>query len=174
MKWDLGRPYKRLVRIGLLNFGRTIRTPFRKGNHGTIPHCKLDFEFKLKVAPLSTLSNWVNEITKWVPEFTVLLYHGNQEERRILRKENFHKFPARPSDPKKKIPKCPITCVVTSFEISLRDKRHLLNIFFKYIVVDEAHRLKNFNCKLVRNLKKFTTENRLLLTGTPLQNNCKF
>lgn len=39
----------------------------------------------------------------------------------------------------------------------------------KYIVVDEGHRLKNFNCRLVRELKAIPAENRLLLSGTPLQ-----
>ncbi len=45
-------------------------------------------------------------------------------------------------------------------------------------MVDEAHRLKNFECKLICELRQLDTENRLLLTGTPLQNNltgvCRF
>jgi len=54
----------------------------------------------------------------------------------------------------------------------MRDKKFLANKFkWKYIVVDEAHRLKNFNCRLTRELKQYNSDNRLLLTGTPLQNN---
>lgn len=60
---------------------------------------------------------------------------------------------------------------LTSYEIAMRDKAYLRQFKFKYLVVDEAHRLKNFNCKLVKNLKELESENRLLLTGTPLQNN---
>jgi len=42
---------------------------------------------------------------------------------------------------------------------------------FKYLVVDEGHRLKNFDCMLIRELKLLKTNNKLLLSGTPLQNN---
>lgn len=59
--------------------------------------------------------------------------------------------------------------VVTSYEIVMRDSRHLQQIPWKYIVVDEGHRLKNLNCRLIRELKKYQSANRLLLTGTPLQ-----
>jgi ATP-dependent DNA helicase len=55
--------------------------------------------------------------------------------------------------------------------MSIRDARYLRRIPFKYLVVDEAHRLKNFECRLIKELKSYITENRLLLTGTPLQNN---
>jgi ATP-dependent DNA helicase len=53
----------------------------------------------------------------------------------------------------------------------MNDRKYLQNIPWKYIVVDEGHRIKNMNCKLIRELKSYTTSNRLLLTGTPLQNN---
>lgn len=42
---------------------------------------------------------------------------------------------------------------------------------WKYLIVDEGHRIKNLNCRLVRELKTLPTDNKLLLTGTPLQNN---
>ena len=59
--------------------------------------------------------------------------------------------------------------VVTSYEIVMRDRRFLQHIPWKYIVVDEGHRLKNLNCRLIRELKTYQSANRLLLTGTPLQ-----
>ncbi|KAL9655040.1 hypothetical protein ABK040_008823 [Willaertia magna] len=115
----------------------------------------------LVVAPLSTLSNWINEIDRFAPELGCVLYHGNKDERSIIRAK---KFP--------QVKKKHISVVVTSYEIAMRDKKYLANKFnWKYIVVDEAHRLKNFNCRLTRELKKYESENRLLLTGTPLQNN---
>jgi len=53
----------------------------------------------------------------------------------------------------------------------IRDKSFLSKYQWKYVIVDEGHRLKNMNCKLVKELKSYTSSNRLLLTGTPLQNN---
>eukprot|EP00759_Apiculatamorpha_spiralis_P047958 PhF_6_TR43383/c1_g1_i8/m.66570 len=52
----------------------------------------------------------------------------------------------------------------------MRDKRFLKKHKWTCLVVDEAHRLKNFNCKLIKDLKELKTDNRVLLTGTPLQN----
>lgn len=59
--------------------------------------------------------------------------------------------------------------VVTSYEIVIADVKHLQRYPWKYIVVDEGHRLKNFNCKLLRELRTIPTANKLLLSGaTPL------
>ena len=57
------------------------------------------------------------------------------------------------------------------YEIVIRDAKDLRKVPWKYIVVDEGHRIKNMNCRLIRELKTYNTANRLLLTGTPLQNN---
>ncbi|PPE02180.1 hypothetical protein GOBAR_DD00778 [Gossypium barbadense] len=62
--------------------------------------------------------------------------------------------------------------VVTSYEMAMNDaKKFLRHYEWKYVVVDEGHRLKNFQCKLVKELKHLRAGNKLLLTGTPLQNN---
>jgi hypothetical protein len=61
--------------------------------------------------------------------------------------------------------------IITSFEIAIRERKPLSKLHYKYLVVDEGHRLKNNNCLLVQELKKLTADNKLLLTGTPLQNN---
>lgn len=67
-------------------------------------------------------------------------------------------------------PKFPL--VITSYEIAMNDAKKCLRSYsWKYLAVDEGHRLKNANCKLVRMLKYISVENKLLLTGTPLQNN---
>lgn len=55
--------------------------------------------------------------------------------------------------------------VVTSYEIIIADAKHLARHQWKYIVVDEGHRLKNFNCKLLRELRTIPTNNKLLLSG---------
>ena len=61
--------------------------------------------------------------------------------------------------------------IVTSYEVVMADRKFLSKYNFKYLVVGEGHRLKNFDCKLIRELKYIPTANKLLLTGTPLQNN---
>uniref|UniRef100_A0A3P9LRD9 Proliferation-associated SNF2-like protein n=1 Tax=Oryzias latipes TaxID=8090 RepID=A0A3P9LRD9_ORYLA len=115
----------------------------------------------LVVAPLSTLPNWINEFKRFTPDVSVLLYHGPQPERAKLLKQI-----RRPQGP---LNMCPV--VITSFEISMIDRKFLQRFQWKYLIVDEGHRIKNLNCRLVRELKTLPTDNKLLLTGTPLQNN---
>jgi len=58
--------------------------------------------------------------------------------------------------------------VITTYEMIIKDRAHLANYEWGYIVVDEGHRLKNLNCKLIKEIKKYTSAGRMLLTGTPL------
>ncbi|KAM6956225.1 lymphoid-specific helicase [Aplochiton taeniatus] len=115
----------------------------------------------LVVAPLSTLPNWINELKRFTPELSTLLYHGTQLERATLLKGV-----RKPQGPLKMFP-----VVVTSFEIAMIDRKYLQRFQWKYLILDEGHRIKNMNCRLVRELKLLPTDNKLLLTGTPLQNN---
>lgn len=55
--------------------------------------------------------------------------------------------------------------IITSYEILMADRKFLANYVFKYIIVDEGHRLKNFECKLLRELRMIPTSNKLLLSG---------
>ncbi|PRP88099.1 helicase-like protein [Planoprotostelium fungivorum] len=111
----------------------------------------------LVVAPLSTIGNWMKEIARFAPKMTSLMYHGTKEEREQIRLKQM----------KKGLP----SVIVTSYQIVMIDRRYLNKYQWKYIVVDEGHRLKNMNCQLIRELKSYHSANRLLLTGTPLQNN---
>ena len=114
------------------------------------------------VAPLATLPNWVREFQKWLPSKPVVRYHGSAAERDAML--------AGPLNPKlKKNVDFPV--VVTSFETAIRDQKKLARLGkFTYVIVDEGHRLKNHRCMLIRSLKTLSTDNRLLLTGTPIQN----
>lgn len=113
----------------------------------------------LVVAPLSTVSNWCNEFRKFTPKIKVMEYTGGKESRSryMFGKVSFkaHKW----------------NVVVTSYQLVVKDFRKFGRIDWKYLVVDEGHRLKNFNSILIRYLKRLNVDNRLLLTGTPLQNN---
>ncbi|KAJ7324465.1 hypothetical protein JRQ81_017485 [Phrynocephalus forsythii] len=115
----------------------------------------------LVCGPLSTLPNWMAEFRRFTPEIPIMLYHGKQQERRAL----VHKIRRKGGS----LNIHPV--VITSFEIAMRDRKSLQHFYWKYLIVDEGHRIKNMNCRLIQELKQFSTDNKLLLTGTPLQNN---
>lgn len=116
----------------------------------------------LVVAPLATLPNWVREFEKWLPTQPVVRYHGSAADR-----EAMMKGPLNPKERRNKN----YPFIVTSFETAIRDQNRLAKLCpFSYVIVDEGHRLKNHRCMLIRSLKSLRTNNRLLLTGTPIQN----
>ncbi|XP_046457073.1 lymphoid-specific helicase-like [Daphnia pulex] len=120
----------------------------------------------LVCAPLSTLTNWVAEFKRFTPRIPVVLYHGSQEKRDEIFGEIKQKFKIPGIDGVKFYP-----VVITSFEVVIRETKSLGRLQWRYIIVDEGHRLKNHQCRLVQELKKYPSNNRLLMTGTPLQNN---
>lgn len=111
--------------------------------------------------PLATLPNWMNEFKKWLPSCPVVLYHGSKPEREAIRMKHM-------SVKEEKSMTFPV--VITSFEILMIDRPFLEKYLWQYIILDEGHRIKNRNCKLVKELKSFRSVSRLLLTGTPIQN----
>lgn len=114
------------------------------------------------VAPLATLPNWVREFEKWLPQHPVIRYHGPSPEREAMLKGPLH-------HKKKKNKDFPF--IVTSYEVAIRDQAKLERLSeFTYLIVDEGHRLKNHRCTLLTSLKRLKAANRLLLTGTPIQN----
>lgn len=117
----------------------------------------------LVVAPLATLPNWVREVEKWLPNQPVVRYHGSAAIRDELLKGVMH--------PKnKKNPDYPI--VITSYEVAIKDQNKLTKLGqWTYLIVDEGQRLKNHRCTLLSSLKRLKSQNRLLLSGTPIQNN---
>ena len=116
----------------------------------------------LIAAPLSTVRNWIEEFKFWTPAIKTVLYHGSKGEREQLRRRRMKM---------QEQSKFEFPVVVTSYEICMNDKKFLANYQWRYIIVDEGHRLKNMNCKLIKELMTYNSANRLLLTGTPLQNN---
>ncbi|XP_019444762.1 PREDICTED: ATP-dependent DNA helicase DDM1-like [Lupinus angustifolius] len=140
-----------------MGLGKTIQTI------GFLAHLKgkgLDGPYMI-IAPLSTLSNWVNEISRFAPSLPAVIYHGDKKQRDEIRRKLM---------PRTIGPQFPI--VITSYEVALSDARKcFMSYNWKYLVVDEGHRLKNSKCKLVKALKCLNVENKLLLSGTPLQNN---
>lgn len=130
------------------------------------------------VAPLSTVVNWQREITLWT-DFDVVLYHGNQEDRDIAREYDFFFSKENQTTKKRKdgyklqvVITTPETCLLFDDPKACRPRKELSNVHWDMLVVDEAHKLKNYNSRVTSTLREeFSYSNTLLLTGTPLQNN---
>ncbi|XP_031786384.1 lymphocyte-specific helicase-like [Nasonia vitripennis] len=117
----------------------------------------------LVVVPLSTLTNWTLEFERFAPQLPVVVYYGNGKERAPLRNKirqrtRVGSFLTHP-------------IVLTTYETPIKDGRFLQEFHWRYIVVDEAQRIKNFNCQLFKKLRLVDSVNRLVLTGTPIHNN---
>ncbi|GLV35974.1 domino [Carabus blaptoides fortunei] len=137
-----------------MGLGKTIQTiallahlACEKGDWG--PH--------LIIVPTSVMLNWEMECKKWCPGFKILTYYGTQKERKLKRtgwtKPNaFH-------------------ICITSYKLVIQDHQSFRRKKWKYLILDEAQNIKNFKSQRWQLLLNFQTEQRLLLTGTPLQNN---
>jgi helicase SWR1 len=111
----------------------------------------------LVIVPTSVMLNWEMEFKKWCPGFKVLSYYGSIEERK--RKRQGWK-----TDDMWNV-------CITSYQIVLQDQQVFKRRQWHYMILDEAHNIKNFKSKRWQTLLGFNTRARLLLTGTPLQNN---
>ncbi|XP_047325059.1 CHD3-type chromatin-remodeling factor PICKLE-like [Impatiens glandulifera] len=130
------------------------------------------------VAPLSTLRNWEREFAMWAPQMNVVMYVGSSQARSVIREYEFY-FPKSSKKKKKsgqtvvksKQDRIKFDVLLTSYEMINLDTASLKHIQWECMIVDEGHRLKNKDSKLFSLLKQFLSKHRVLLTGTPLQNN---
>ncbi|KAA3674558.1 chromodomain-helicase-DNA-binding protein 7, partial [Paragonimus westermani] len=123
----------------------------------------------LIIVPLSTVANWQREFENW-SDLNVVVYHGSSTSRNMIQEyEIFYK--RRPSDSTVRHDVYKFHALVTTFEILMTDIEFFGQIHWAAAVIDEAHRLKNKKCKLGEGLRYLELDHRVLLTGTPLQNN---
>jgi chromodomain-helicase-DNA-binding protein 7 len=122
----------------------------------------------LVVAPLSTIPHWKREFEGWT-KMNAIVYHGSAAAREVIRKcELYHRDPST----NKVILGAPkFNVLITTYEMVLSDSKTLKPFQWRYLVVDEAHRLKNQDSKLIGELRNYRYDHVLLMTGTPLQNN---
>ena len=137
-----------------MGLGKTLQTisflgylRYFKGING--PH--------IVVVPKSTLDNWAREFAKWTPDVRVLVLQGDKDERNKLINE--------------RLLNCDFDVVISTYEIVIREKSSFKKFAWEYIVIDEAHRIKNEESLLSQIIRMFHSRSRLLITGTPLQNN---
>uniref|UniRef100_A0ACD5ZZV7 Uncharacterized protein n=1 Tax=Avena sativa TaxID=4498 RepID=A0ACD5ZZV7_AVESA len=158
VKWMMSLWYNGLngILADEMRIGTTIQTigflAHLKGNglHG--PY--------MIVAPATTLTNWVDEISRLAPSLTCLIYYGDK----VSRAEIMRKFM-----PKTIGSDFPI--ILTSYEMAMSDAKLLAHYKWNYVVFDEGHQLKNLECELLLELRHLPMNNSLLLTRTPFQNN---
>uniref|UniRef100_A0AAQ5X1P8 DNA helicase n=1 Tax=Amphiprion ocellaris TaxID=80972 RepID=A0AAQ5X1P8_AMPOC len=156
-----------------MGLGKTVQTIVFLYSLYKEGHSKGPF---LVSAPLSTIINWEREFEMWAPDFYVVTYTGDKDSRAIIRENEFtFEDSAVKSGRKvfrmKKDTPIKFHVLLTSYELITIDQAILGSITWACLVVDEAHRLKNNQSKFFRILNGYKIYYKLLLTGTPLQNN---
>ncbi|KAI0565699.1 DNA helicase [Gracilaria domingensis] len=143
----LGKTLQTISFLGWLMYARNI--------HGLF----------LVVVPLSTIAGWVREFRRWLPDMNVICYVGNSKSRAMIREHEF--FSSAKGGTEK------FHTLLTTPELLMQDVDYLGEFRWSMIAVDEAHRLKNETSALHTTIASLRSANRLLVTGTPLQNSVR-
>jgi chromodomain-helicase-DNA-binding protein 1 len=144
----LGKTLQTVSFLSILFYQRKIPGPF------------------LLVVPLITVDAWRREFAKWVPDMNVIVYVGNKAARQRVEEYEFYHLGTH--GVRTRTPAFHV--LITTYDMILADSTVLKQFQWEFLAIDEAHRLKNQDSKLYQVLNDFTTANRLLITGTPLQN----
>ncbi|PNT73311.1 CHD3-type chromatin-remodeling factor PICKLE-like [Brachypodium distachyon] len=160
LKWifENYKTRKSVILADEMGLGKTVQvvcflSHIIKGSFTTSP--------ALILAPKSILLQWKKEFGCWASDLNILVHQGDKDSRKCIQAHEMYSSEG----------KTLFDAVVTSYEFVQIDKAVLQKIKWSTIVIDEAHRLKKLDCNLASCLKRYSSEFRLLLTGTPLQNN---
>ena len=152
-----------------MGLGKTVQSVTTLHHIWKVEHIRGPF---LVLAPLSTLSHWQREFEGWT-DFNTIVYHGSNESREVIREFEFYYTQGGGAEggggSDGGLTKFQV--LITSYEVIKQDLPLLRKIPWRYMVVDEAHRLKNKDSALAADLRTLTIEHSHLLSGTPLQNN---
>ncbi|OHS99099.1 SNF2 family N-terminal domain containing protein [Tritrichomonas foetus] len=120
----------------------------------------------LVIAPLSTLGHWQMEFERWT-NLNVVVYHGNQQARDLIRETEFVVVDEYGNTLSNRIQ---FDVLITNYETVQKDFNTFFKIEWRYLVLDEAHKLKNPRGKLYEKMEALVFEHCIMLTGTPIQN----
>ncbi|XP_053107665.1 DNA excision repair protein ERCC-6-like [Hemicordylus capensis] len=117
----------------------------------------------LLIMPVTLVSNWKQEFAKWAPGVRVRVFHGTSKRERSESLEQIQN--------KKGV-------LLTSYQMVLANSEKLSrlgqsNFVWDYVILDEAHKIKTPSAKTTKSVHAIPAQNRLLLTGTPVQNNLR-
>ena len=178
--------YGFLVRAGILademGLGKTVQCASFAGYLTLVQRLAAP---TLVIVPLSTVPNWMREFRKWIPEVNTVLYVGDAASRKVVRRFEFPppgvnhesltasgtEWTGRNVVAGERPFKFDV--LVTTYELALKDAELLREIEWGQLMVDEAHRLKNDESALYKELSSWKFRSKLLVTGTPLQNNLR-
>ncbi|UYI26594.1 SNF2-like protein [Encephalitozoon cuniculi] len=136
-----------------MGLGKTLQTI---AFLGYIRYVKKERKRHLIILPKSTLANWKREFRKFMPNYKVRVFYSSRKE---MRKEAEEIMSSR------------WDACLTTYEMCINARSILNTVKWSYIVIDEAHRIKNEHSLLSKIVRIFSCDHRLLITGTPLQNN---
>ncbi|KAI4224265.1 MAG: hypothetical protein L6R36_004798 [Xanthoria steineri] len=156
LNWQKGRSVILADEMGL---GKTVQTV---SFMNWLRHDRLQQGPFLVVIPLSTLPSWAETFDYWTPDINYVIYNGKEPSRNIIK--DYELF----ADGNLRKPKFHV--LLTTYEYVSMDSAFLSQIRWQLLVVDEAHRLKSRTSQLYQKLLDFKTPHRLLITGTPIQN----
>ena len=149
-----------LILADEMGLGKTIQTI------NFLQYLFHNYSFKgpmMVCVPLSTMNAWEKEFSQWASDMNAITYVGDAKSREIIRDYECENENGELS----------FNVILTSYEMVSKDKDFFQDIIWSNIVVDEAHRLKSDDSLLYKTLAGMESHHRLLLTGTPLQNNLK-
>ena len=141
---ELGKTFQTIATLSYLKFTHGLPGP------------------QLVVCPKSVLGNWYREFRMWCPSLNVYKFHAPGAARPSLVRA--HLTPAN---------HLKYDVIITTFEMVLEEMTHFKRIGWQYLIVDEAHKLKNEESRAHNALASLQTNLRLIITGTPLQNNLR-